>query len=398
MRENVSLSAELVQAVARRDVERCATLLDAGADPNAVNGAGDTPLHLAVKQRDARLAALLLAKGADYRCADAQGRAPLDPVLAGVELLHRIRQEYHRLPDVSAAATASPSAEDAGHIRTLGAHGIVHIAGFLEPAVLGRLQHEFPAFVRRLRMREAMRRLLRRQRAGVHYDEEEYWIPGERMYSTNNAFGYSPALLELSLSGRVTAIVGAYLRKPAFVQRAQAMRYLPSTPLESSQFHWHHDMEDRRLKMMLLLTDVGEDGQYMSYVLGSHAAYHPYERFLENSLDFEYCATYLPNPTVFQTIGRAGDAFFFDSNGMHRGRRTMAGKRDAYFVEYSADKNQNWGATIPPRLLARIADSPTHPLHRMRHTTPKWLQLDRTRLRTVSTWAMSLEDPESWVW
>jgi ankyrin repeat protein len=53
-------------------------LLDAGADPNAANSAGHTPLHTAGFTGDVEVTKLLLAAGADPHLADKKGHTPLD--------------------------------------------------------------------------------------------------------------------------------------------------------------------------------------------------------------------------------------------------------------------------------------------------------------------------------
>jgi ankyrin repeat protein len=59
-------------AAQNRDV--CVVLLDAGADPNARQHGGFTPLLEAAQSRDADLAELLLAHGADSSLALEDGR------------------------------------------------------------------------------------------------------------------------------------------------------------------------------------------------------------------------------------------------------------------------------------------------------------------------------------
>jgi ankyrin repeat protein len=62
--------------------EAVRALLEIGADPNAVNGAGRTPLHAAARGGFTRAIELLLAHGADPLMLDAGGSTPLALALA----------------------------------------------------------------------------------------------------------------------------------------------------------------------------------------------------------------------------------------------------------------------------------------------------------------------------
>jgi cytohesin len=54
------------------------TALQNGADPNAKDEDGRTPLHYAAEKGHAEIVKVLLKRGADPRIADNRGRIPLD--------------------------------------------------------------------------------------------------------------------------------------------------------------------------------------------------------------------------------------------------------------------------------------------------------------------------------
>jgi ankyrin repeat protein len=64
-------------AVASRQKEIVGLLAERGTDVNAANPRGDTPLHLAAEADDRDIAELLIAKGADVNARNRQGRTPL---------------------------------------------------------------------------------------------------------------------------------------------------------------------------------------------------------------------------------------------------------------------------------------------------------------------------------
>jgi hypothetical protein len=287
-----------------------------------------------------------------------------------------------------------PRAEVASHVSHLERDGIFKLSGLVDVAQLAQMQRDFSRRVRHLRLAS----VFSRKKRFSHYDQEEYWDRKQRAYVTNDALACSPALLALCCNPIVIETANYYLRKPGHIKRTYGMRYLPSEPIRSKQFGWHHDMEDRQLKLMIILTDIGEDDQYMTYVRASHNAYHPYSRFLKNPLDFDYCQTYLDEIDVVRTIGQAGDIFFFDSNGMHCGNRSLGRVRDALFVEFTADRNRNnlWGTTLSRNHIPRSLDA-DNPLGDLLGATPKWERRQTDAARKSSSWADSLEDPSRWI-
>lgn len=216
------------------------------------------------------------------------------------------------------------------------------------------------------------------------YTERLHFWPDDQAYVCNDAFAYSPALRRLVCNDIVLAVAGAHLGPDFYVARGTMMRYLPTPSSGKDMFRWHHDMNESNVKLMILLTDVGDRDQTMSYVAGSHLPYHPIEMFEDNAYPERQLRR--SNAPVLRTTGVAGDAFFFDANGAHRGdRRPDSRTRDAVFVEFTTDKTQVWGSTADlsgHRAFALMASTP-----------PRWL--DETKYRE-STWIRTLRHPELW--
>lgn len=68
---------ELCWASREDDLDEVIRLLDTGADVNASNNYGRTPLHEAAWNDNTAVAELLIAKGADVNAADGDGKTPL---------------------------------------------------------------------------------------------------------------------------------------------------------------------------------------------------------------------------------------------------------------------------------------------------------------------------------
>ena len=58
-----------------------------------------------------------------------------------------------------------------------------------------------------------------------------------------------------------------------------SFRHLPLERPYVYGFRWHHDGWGRKFNVMVLLTEVGEDDPYMSYLMKSHRRYHGYDGF-----------------------------------------------------------------------------------------------------------------------
>jgi hypothetical protein len=387
----LKLRAPLQAAALHGDRQEVERLLEQGANPDIQDHWGETALHKAINGRRPEIAACLLFYGANPKISDRKGRTPLSLEYTTLEMLHAIRQRYRRFRPNSSLTRIPESEEVRNWVEGLEQNGIIRISGLISPDVLLRLRAGFEAFVKRVDDRV---------RVGKgqyeHYDQEEYWWDSERAYVCNNAFRDSPDLVRLCCHKLLVESVNYYYGRRAYVSRTNAMRYFPHPARAIEMFDWHHDMEEKRLKAMILLTDVGEHDQTMSYVLGSHALYHPYRMFQQNKCSLDYCRKNLGSFQIFDTIGKAGDMFLFDSNGAHRGnRKADAAIRDAIFVEYTVDRSDIWGCDIPAGIFDgdALADE-TNPLAWILQVKPKW---KNPLTRKLPTWVENLPNIEKWL-
>jgi len=159
-------------------------------------------------------------------------------------------------------------------------------------------------------------------------------------------------------------------------------------------FGWHHDMDDMRFKVMVLLSNVGKTDQCMSYALGTHRIFHPYRMFFQNECSLDYCRAQLGKLEIYDAVGVAGDVFVFDSNGAHRGnRRQSAAVRDVLLLEYTADRSEIWGGDIDADLVAELGGPPS-PLERFVAAQKKWTL---PFVRRFPAWVENLPHVDRWL-
>ncbi len=386
----VSSGPPFVSAARDGQIDRIAALLDQGCPIDARNARGQSALHMAARCGRVAVAAYLLARGASHETADDRGRRPLDSSNVDPETLHAIRQTYRRtavLSDDRLATGFGP--EGKSWLDQLRRDGIVRIPGLVPAALLASMRAEFESFVAELDRRRA-----RGAADKQGYDEEEHWWPADLAYVTNNAFKHSSSLTRFFCDPRLTALARSYYGRHAFITRGVAMRYLPLEERHNQMFGWHHDLEDRRLKALVLLTDLESSGQVMSYVKRSHTLRHPYRMFFRNRVELRYCERQLGPVEVFETTGQAGDVFFFDSNGVHRGnRRADAAVRDTFFIEYGIETSNIWGGDPPRDLVASLAVKDNAPFAELLAAPRKW---ERPMTRKYPTWIENLHAVDTW--
>ena len=380
----------LMEAARAGDIPLLETLMASGADPDTRDRQGRTALHHAVASSQFEAAACLLGYGADHRIADILGRRPLGLAFTDHATLHAVRQRYQRFRRRSLQNSQPDSSQVREWLADLSRHGVIRVSGLVNSAELAQLRHDFSRFLDNLNGK-----LASGSGAYQHYFEEEHFWEADQAYISNNAFKYSPELVRLCCKEPILQLVKYYMGRNAHISRGVAMRYLPVATRANDMFGWHHDLEDKRLKMMILLTDVDEGDQCMSYVMGSQRLFHPLDMFRNNSCSLDYCRHHLSDIRIFDTLGKAGDIFLFDPNGAHRGnRRPDASIRDAFFVEYTTDMSNLWGTDLDPATFDGLDIQEQNPFVPLMKADKKW---QRRTTRDAPSWIENLERVESWL-
>lgn len=177
----------------------------------------------------------------------------------------------------------------------------------------------------------------------------------------------SPAFVDAALDEVLLEIIGGYYGKPFAVGRANAMRILPSPETRYGSYQWHHDSRGRQVHVMILLQDMPEYGQKMSYLRQSHLRYYDHWRGLAEGSRFEKEVHGNPGlvPLITHITGPAGTVGIFDANGLHSGNRCQTVTRDTLtycYVTYRHFKKIRCRrvdlASLPPAKRAVLTYNP----------------------------------------
>jgi hypothetical protein len=275
------------------------------------------------------------------------------------------------------------------HLDELKQFGITRIPSEVSPRVLAELRRSFEDFISRL---DASARTGQTPE-GEMTVSPEYYDAESRQYSSNEPFIISRALLEICLKPQLTSLINAYLGKVAYITQGVALRILPNPNSGFGSFQWHHDAWGKRINMMIILTEVGEGDQHMTYAKGSHRLHHPYDKYVNSRFSAEEFAARCVGMEVLNCTAQPGDIYIFDSNGIHSGNRTKGRARDTFIIEYTRQALAVWAHRIPPAFLQGFSEEQLNSL--------RWiLREDRSKrplAPPVNSWVDQLLRIDQWL-
>ena len=148
------------------------------------------------------------------------------------------------------------------------------------------------------------------------------------------------SLTKAAVNPKVLDLVEAYFGRESFVADLDMRRIHPESNKKVHErggytsSSWHRDVRGRQLKLMIYLTHVYEKDSNFAFIPASHRFKYARKNF--NSTRFSddvICKTY---PTPIEWYGRAGEAYLFDTNLIHRLRRKEnAHLRDSFTVYFT---------------------------------------------------------------
>jgi Phytanoyl-CoA dioxygenase (PhyH) len=287
------------------------------------------------------------------RTAHRRLRYSLDPLL---DAASRIRETAYR-----GESAATPSGRAAQLVEALRRDGIVQLPEHVTGDRLSKMRAAFEATIAEVQSAppaqklkpqvELLDRLVGIQATHLPEYEDD---PSSLTTYTRSPFRHAPEFLQLALDELVLDVAEGYLGRGPMLQDVLAYRYRPMEPRDFSSWQWHHDGLGTKLNMMMLLTDVGENDQYMTYLRGTHRLLHGYRKTVESRFsndDVDAIAGARP----LNCTCKAGSLFLFDSNGIHRGRRSLGATRDTLFNCYNAGR-QLWPFAVKNQATAGLSE------------------------------------------
>ena len=151
---------------------------------------------------------------------------------------------------------------------------------------------------------------------------------------------HSDILFATSCDPLVSRIAHNYFSRQAYLATVAMYRIEPTKQFRGSSYQWHHDSKGKQVKAMLLLTEVGEEDQRMTYLKGSHKAYRFGTTYEDTRFETdEKLQSQIGNKeNLIECTGPAGTVIVFDTNGLHSGNRNEAKTRDVLTNVYWAKK------------------------------------------------------------
>ncbi len=374
-----NLNTALIQALEKNDQAAVDLLLSQGANPNHIV-ANKTALQVSIAHQSIHNTAQLLRYGASIK--------EFKKLLPTIDLttLHFIRETYQRLPDPNYKKKQPMLKESEQYLAELKQHGFVKISGLLSPEQIKQLTTDFSRFVE-----EAHQRLQKKMPPGRPY-EELYWKDKENIFVSNNPFKYSSELVKICCHQIIIETINGYLGKIGYIHKGEATHYLPGGSREKSVFNWHHDGAGKRVKLLILLSETGDDSRCTTYIAGSHIIVYPLSEYQKSMIDPTYCLDFIPAINIVKFTGKPGDIYLFDTNGIHSGNVAPKG-RDAFFISYSSDMGHIRPYKIDETIFASCQLIDTNPFdvmlkiqNNVNHTFSK-----------ASNWTDTLTDPDVWL-
>lgn len=223
------------------------------------------------------------------------------------------------------------------HVQHLEDYGITRLTGFFSETEIARMQSD-----------------VERWHGTKEWNQDRYMgfdgpAPEEGYLPT------SEALSEAVTHPSILAVVAAALGQHPRLSTVRTFSVDPIEPYQRRASIWHHDGHWTRdgLKVMVLLSDVPEEGQAMRYCAGTNKLAWPADS-LEQTLFTNQFADLFDQ---YVCSGKAGDVFVFNPYALHRAVRNMTARRDVIIFDFQPGHLRNYPLPgLHPAVAAQLSE------------------------------------------
>lgn len=253
---------------------------------------------------------------------------------------------------------AELSTETRAVVHKLREDGVAILSDAVPEDLMDRCRSDFEAMIPRIETLPPTMRTMPRSIGGTIDHRVHEYQADLRTHRTRDPLMFSSAFAELVLLPKVSEILAGYLGSKFLYQSLIASRTAAAESDSVGFSKWHHDARGCKLNVILLLTDVPDDGQATVYMRGSHRLYYSRDRRRRNFFSTQEVTVLKDRYGLreFVCSAPAGSAILFDSNGLHRGRRGPV-SRDTVQVNCMTRRSHLWPQEMPEELFLELSPS-----------------------------------------
>ncbi len=234
--------------------------------------------------------------------------------------------------------------------------GVTVMERVAPPALIEQACRDMDSFVQRLpELEGTVRRKMHSYGHMVDYAAHEFQR-ALNIYRSHDPLVFSPAYARFLLLPELREVIAGYLGRTWMYQAMIAHRTGPSEASNEGFARWHHDARGRKVNVILVLTDVPADGSATVYMPGSHRLIYLKPR-RERVVFYDDEMAQLRRHFGWRERvcdAPAGSLVFFDSQGLHLGRRSQH-SRDAFQVNCMTKRRHLWPQEIPRTVFDGLA-------------------------------------------
>ena len=163
-----------------------------------------------------------------------------------------------------------------------------------------------------------------------------YWRNVTSSISLKSPLLHIPEILDIVLDPRIVRLAQEYLGGfPALTYLKVTKTWANDLPDFDTQM-WHVDFDSKKmLKLFIFMHEINQERGGTRFVLGSHL-FHPGRNYeLQDRWTEEEVSDLFPSQMIKTVTGNFGDAFFLDTNLLHRGVKPISQDRSVIIANFA---------------------------------------------------------------